>query len=234
METVVSLRDDTILQMQSLKILFMGPAGAGKGTQCARMADEYGLEHISTGDLIRTEIKSGSALGNKVKEIVESGNLVSDDIVNEIVKNKIQTTDKFLLDGYPRTLEQAKFLADITELDYIFNLSVPDRELIKRLSGRRMCTKTNDPNCKGNFHTEYKPPKVEGICDLCGSELYQRPDDNPDAIATRLSKYDFETGSPLSKFYQETGRLVEIDANKVPEQVFNDITSKLETKANAV
>lgn len=213
-------------EKNTLAILFLGPAGAGKGTQSSKLAEAYDISHLSTGDLIRSEIKSGSELGNKVKSIVEAGELVSDDIVNEIVKNKISSLDSFILDGYPRTLEQAKFLDSYKKLDYIFDLKAPREALIKRLSGRRMCTKENDPNCKGMFHVEYNPPKEDGTCDLCGSPLFQRKDDQPEVIERRLDSYEEETGKPLTEFYANDN-LIEINAMQAPDQVLKDIKDQL-------
>jgi adenylate kinase len=211
---------------KKMRILFLGPAGSGKGTQSARLAEKYQIQHISTGDLIRAEIKSGSELGNRVKAIVEAGQLVSDEIVNEIVKNKTSTLDNFILDGYPRTLEQAKFFSGFASFDYIFDLEVPKDFLIERLSGRRMCTKTKDPNCKGAFHIKFNPPANDGICDLCGSELYQRKDDSLETIQKRLNSYDDETGIPLNNFYRDQN-LIKIDGTQNPDKVFSDIEAAL-------
>lgn len=212
-----------------LRILFLGPAGAGKGTQSAKLAEEFKLPHISTGDLIRGEIKSGSDLGNKVKAIVEAGQLVSDDIVNDIVKSKVANLDRFILDGYPRTLEQAKFFNEFSQFDYTFDLQVAHDELLKRLTGRRMCSKTNDSNCKGTFHVVFNPPKEEAKCDLCGSDLYQRKDDTEEAIERRLSTYEAETGKPLTDYYSEKSkRFITIDAAQAPDKVYEAITKELE------
>ncbi len=210
--------------------MFLGPAGAGKGTQSQRLAEAHGILHLSTGDLIRAEIKSGSELGNRVKAIVESGDLVSDDIVNEIVKNKISNLDSFILDGYPRTLEQAKFLDSYTKLDYIFDLEAPRAELISRLTGRRLCNKTKDPNCKGSFHLSFNPPRQEGICDLCGSELYQRKDDSLEIIEKRLNGYEAETGKPLGDYYRAQN-YIRINAMRNPDEVYDELCGKLELGA---
>lgn len=212
--------------MSKCRILFLGPAGSGKGTQSARLAEKLGVEHISTGDLIRAEIKSGSELGNKVKAIVESGKLVSDDIVNEIVKSKVEKLDSFILDGYPRTLEQAKFFNSFSDFDFIFDLEVPKEVLVKRLSGRRMCTKTKDPSCKGMFHVEFTPPKQEGTCDLCGSALMQRKDDMPETIEARLNGYEAETGKPLNDFYANKN-LIKMDGTQDPDKVFAEIENHI-------
>lgn len=213
---------------QNKKILFLGPAGSGKGTQSARLAEKYNLAHISTGDLIRSEIKSGSDLGNKVKAIVESGQLVSDDIVNEIVKNKVQSLEGFILDGYPRTAEQAKFFDAVAKFDHVFDLDVPREILFQRLSGRRMCTKTNKPDCTAMFHMVFNPPKEEAKCDVCGSDLYQRKDDSQEAIEKRLAGYDKETGNPLKEFYGE--QITKINGNQHPDKVFLELDSKLATE----
>jgi adenylate kinase len=220
------MRYNNLPMAKNMRILFLGPAGSGKGTQSARLAEKYQLHHISTGDLIRAEIKSGSELGNRVKAIVEAGQLVSDEIVNEIVKNKIATLENFILDGYPRTLEQAKFFSSFANFDYIFDLEVPKSFLIDRLSGRRMCTKTQDPSCKGAFHIQFNPPARDGICDLCGSELYQRKDDSLETIEKRLNSYDAETGIPLNDFYKNQN-LIKIDGTQNPEKVFSDIEASL-------
>lgn len=210
------------------KILFLGPAGSGKGTQSTRLAEKYNLTHISTGDLIRSEIKSGSDLGNKVKSIVEAGQLVSDDIVNEIVKNNVGSLEGFILDGYPRTQDQAKFFDTVAKFDSIFDLEVPRELLFERLTGRRMCTKKNKADCTAVFHTMFNPPKKEGECDLCGSDLYQRKDDSKEAIEKRLASYDNETGNPLKAFY---GALVTtINGNQSADEVFAEIESKLMTQ----
>ncbi len=211
---------------QNIRILFLGPAGSGKGTQSAKLAEKYGIPHISTGDLIRSEIKSASDLGKKVKSIVEAGQLVSDDIVNEIVKSKLEKSDSFILDGYPRTLEQAKFFAEYSSFDFVFNLTVPREQLIRRLTGRRMCSKEQDPNCKGNYHVELNPPREEGICDLCSSSLYQRKDDQLESIERRLNGYEAETGKPLEEFY--SNQIQNFDASQSPEQVFQDLERALD------
>ncbi len=213
------------MNKENLKILFLGPAGSGKGTQSSRLAESFKLKHISTGDLIRGEIKSGSELGNKVKAIVEEGKLVSDDIVNEIVKSKLEGQDGFILDGYPRTLEQAKFFASYNNFDFIFDLEVAREQLVSRLTGRRMCSKENKSDCPGMFHVDFNPPKVEGVCDLCGSPLYQRKDDSDEAIAKRLDGYEAETGKPLNTYYAD--KVIKIDASQKPDEVFNFLTSKL-------
>ncbi len=212
--------------MVNKRILFLGPAGAGKGTQAQRLSEALGILHLSTGDLIRAEIASNSDLGQQVRSLVESGALVSDDIVNEIVRHRISSLDSFILDGYPRTLEQAQYLDSYSHLDYIFDLEVPRDELVLRLSGRRLCSKTLDPNCKGSFHISYKTPRVDGICDLCGSALYQRKDDMLDVISKRLDSYESETGKPLRDYYSQQN-LIKIQAIGNPDDIYQLILSTL-------
>lgn len=212
---------------EKLRILFLGPAGSGKGTQSAKLAEKFNLAHISTGDLIRGEIKSGSELGNKVKALVEAGGLVSDDIVNEIVKSKVASLDRFILDGYPRTLEQAKFFSEFAKFDFVFDLEVPRETLIERLTGRRMCTKTNKSDCTGMFHVVFNPPKEEGKCDICGSDLFQRKDDSLETIEKRLNGYEDETGKPLNEFYGD--QVIKIDGTQNPDQVLTSLEKHLET-----
>lgn len=210
--------------MNKLRILFLR-AGSGKGTQSARLAENFQISHISTGDLIRSEIKSGSPLGQKIKAIVESGNLVSDDIVNKIVKMKLENSNSFILDGYPRTLEQAKFFATFSDFDFIFDLQIAKEFLFERLSGRRVCSKEKDPNCTGNYHIKFKIPLQDNICDLCGSSIYQRKDDSEESINKRLDTYELETGKPLTDFY--ASKIIAINANRNPDEVFEDIIKRI-------
>lgn len=221
--------------MSKLKLLFLGPAGAGKGTQAAKLAEEFNFAHISTGDLIRSEIKSGSDLGNKVKEIVESGQLVSDDIVNEIVKasiGKLESSDYkgFILDGYPRTQGQAEFFDSYSAFDYVFNFEVERDTLFKRLTGRRICSRSNKKDCNGTFHLVFNPPKEDGICDICGSPLIQRKDDLPEAIEKRLDGYENETGKPLVNYYTGQNKLSTIDAAHAPDDVYSTLKTNLDAE----
>ena len=213
------------------KLLFLGAAGAGKGTQAAKLSEEFGITHISTGDIIRGAISSGSELGNKVKSIVESGQLVSDDIVNELVKEKVASLDSYILDGYPRTLEQAKFFDTYSKFDTVFNFIVPRDALFQRLTGRRICSKANKKDCAGTFHVTLNPPKEVMVCDLCGSPLIQRKDDQPEAINKRLDTYETETGKPLNDYYKSQGNLVNINADQVPEEVFSELKKCLKVSA---
>jgi len=207
----------------------MGPPGSGKGTQAKMLAERAGLTHLSTGDILREAISSGSELGSKAQDAVEGGKLVSDDVLYDIVEARLRElgSDKcFILDGFPRNLRQAEFLEAILPslgigIDATVLLDVPRESLLRRLSGRRVCSR-----CGKEYHLEFSPPKVEGVCDVCGQELYQREDDKPDKIEKRLRMYD-EATLPMVKFYRDRGLLVEIEAEGGMEDVLERILDSL-------
>jgi adenylate kinase len=177
-----------------------GAPGSGKGTYASRLQQKLGVETIATGDIFRELIKEDSELGRKVKGYVENGLLVPDEVVVEVLKQRLSKIPKgkgFILDGYPRTLEQAKALEAITEIDVILVLDVPDWIIIERLSSRRICR-----NCGTVYNIRFLKPKVEGVCDKCGGPLYQRSDDNPEVIKKRLQVYQ-EQSKPLLKYFEE-------------------------------
>lgn len=183
-----------------LKAIIFGAPGSGKGTYASRLQAKLGVEVIATGDIFRELLKEDSELGRKVKVYVEKGLLVPDEIVVEVLKQRLSKIPKgkgFILDGYPRTLEQAKILEDITKIDVILLLDVPDWIIIERLSSRRICR-----NCGTVYNVRFLKPKVEGICDKCGGSLYQRSDDNPEVIKKRLHVYQEQT-SPLLEYFKE-------------------------------
>ncbi|MCD6381521.1 MAG: adenylate kinase [Candidatus Aenigmarchaeota archaeon] len=189
-----------------MKLVLLGPPGSGKGTYSSRLAKELGIPHISTGDLLREEVSKGSELGKKAKEYMDKGELVPNEIVLEILKQRLQQPDcekGFILDGFPRNLEQAKILDEITEIDKVIYLDVPDEIIIERLSNRRICKK-----CGAIYNLKTMPPKVPGKCDICGGELYQREDDKPEVVKNRLVVYR-ENTTPLINYYKEKGILVE-------------------------
>lgn len=207
-----------------MKMVFLGPPGAGKGTIAVRAKEFYNIPHISTGDLFRNNIKNETELGLKVKEILASGGLVPDSVTIEMVKNRIAEPDcknGFILDGFPRTIPQADALAEMTELDAVVNFLVPKEEVVKRLSGRRMC-----PSTGKIYHIVFHPPKVEGKDDETGEDLIQRPDDKEDAIVHRLEVYTSQT-EPLIDYYRKKGLIKEIDASVKPDEVFERLKATL-------
>lgn len=210
--------------------ILLGPPGAGKGTQAKRIVEDFQLAHISTGDIFRSNIKNETELGKKVKDILARGELVSDELTNGLVFDRLQQddcTNGFLLDGYPRNLVQAKaldqWLADKgKELTNVVNIVVPKESLITRISGRRVC-----PNCGHSYHVVVEPTKVDGICDECGSNIIQRPDDNEETVKQRIEVYENQT-KPLIDYYENSKKLLSFDGDKGIDEVYLDIKSSLE------
>ncbi|WP_408955522.1 adenylate kinase [Natroniella sp. ANB-PHB2] len=211
-------------------LLLVGPPGAGKGTQAKRLAKAYSIPHIATGDIFREAIKNETPLGKKAKEYIDQGKLVPDEVTIGMVEERLSRDDcqkGFILDGFPRTVNQADALTNILEdleicLDIVFNINVSDQEVINRLSGRRVCSE-----CGASFHIEFSPPQETGVCDECDGGLYQRDDDNPETIKERLVVYSKQT-APLIDYYQERDLICVIDGEKNPEQVFVKIKEALE------
>ncbi len=212
-----------------MNIILLGPPGAGKGTQAKRISESYSLPHISTGDILRENISNNTALGIKAKSYMSRGELVPDELLITIIKERLGRKDcsgGFLLDGYPRTIPQADALQMILtesgrKLDVVLNIDVDDEELVRRLSGRRMC------KCGASYHVDFNPPEKEGICDSCKGKLYQREDDKPDAIRNRLVVYKKQT-QPLINYYAGKGLLRTIDGSRDISEIFNDIKKVLE------
>ncbi|MBQ9420141.1 MAG: adenylate kinase [Lachnospiraceae bacterium] len=212
-----------------MKIVMLGAPGAGKGTQALNIAKQYGIPHISTGDIFRANIKNQTELGMKAKEYMDKGALVPDEITIGMLLDRIAESDcknGFVLDGFPRTIPQAESLKAALQLqdakiDYAVDIEVPDEVITTRMSGRRACVK-----CGGTYHIVYNPPKKEGICDNCGSELVQRADDKPETVIERLKTYH-EMTQPLIDFYAKEGVLHTVDGTKAPAEVLKDILGVL-------
>ena len=215
-----------------MNIILMGPPGAGKGTQAANLVKEYGLTHIYTGDIFRKALKEQTKYGVIAKYFMQFGHLVPDDYTIQMVREYLQENEfpkGFILDGFPRTIIQARELESIAkefsfEIDAVINLDIELDRLVPRLSGRRTCKE-----CGASYHIEYNPPKVEGICDVCGGELYQRPDESEDAVKVRLDTYEKQT-SPLIDYYTMKGQITNINGDQSMEDVFKDIKASLEVK----
>ncbi|MFR0888220.1 adenylate kinase [Gallintestinimicrobium sp.] len=212
-----------------MKIIMLGAPGAGKGTQAKMIADKYGVPHISTGDIFRANIKNGTELGKEAKKYMDQGLLVPDELTVRILLDRVAQDDcknGYVLDGFPRTIPQAEVLdSELTKLgdhiDYAINVDVPDENIVKRMSGRRACL-----TCGATYHIEHVPPKKEGICDVCGSELVLRDDDKPETVKNRLNVYHEQT-QPLIDFYTEKGVLKTVDGTVPMEEVFAAITAIL-------
>ena len=208
-----------------MKIIMLGAPGAGKGTQAKMIAEKCGIPHISTGDIFRANIKNGTELGAKAKEYMDKGLLVPDELVCDLVVDRIQQADcekGYILDGFPRTIPQAEALeaalnAIEQKLDYAIDIDVPDENIINRMSGRRACV-----GCGATYHVVFNPTKVEGKCDVCGESLILRDDDKPETVKKRLDVYHTQT-QPLINFYSARKVLVEVDGTQSMDKVFEDI-----------
>ena len=208
-----------------MKIIMLGAPGAGKGTQAKMIAEKCGIPHISTGDIFRAIIKNGTELGAKAKEYMDKGLLVPDELVCDLVVDRIQQADcekGYILDGFPRTIPQAEALeaalnAIEQKLDYAIDIDVPDENIINRMSGRRACV-----GCGATYHVVFNPTKVEGKCDVCGESLILRDDDKPETVKKRLDVYHTQT-QPLIDFYSARKVLVEVDGTQSMDKVFEDI-----------
>jgi adenylate kinase len=212
-----------------MNVIFMGPPGAGKGTQAARIVAELGIPHISTGDAFRLAMKQETPLGLKAKSYVDQGLLVPDDVTNGIVRDRLQQADcanGFLLDGFPRTIAQAEALDEMLgsmnrTIDHVINLKVDRSLLLARLSGRRICK-----SCGATYHILFNPPSQENVCDQCSGELYQRADDSEEKVGTRLDEYANKT-APLLTYYKNKNLLREVDGEKEIDEVTSAILNLL-------
>lgn len=210
-----------------MNFIFLGPPGAGKGTLASQVAEEYKIPQISTGDIFRENIKNQTELGKKVKAIMDAGGLVSDEVVLEIVDDRLKKDDckdGFILDGFPRTIPQAEAFEKLGIPVQVVNFEVDNQLIIDRLSNRRVCK-----SCKANFNVKFMPPKVEGVCDKCGGELFTRDDDKLESITHRLEVYRKET-EPLIEFYRSRGKMTDINSARDSAEVLVDF-KKLFPKA---
>ena len=212
-----------------MRIILLGPPGAGKGTQAAGIVEKYNIPHISTGDIFRKNIKEGTELGKKAKGFIDQGLLVPDELTVGLVTDRISQPDcekGFMLDGFPRNVAQAqhldKYLKEVgISLDKVVNIEVDKDILVGRAVGRRICK-----SCGATYHVEFNPPKADGICDVCGGELYQRADDNEETVSKRIQVYLDET-KPLVDYYSKEGIIANINGEQSIDKVFADIVDAL-------
>ncbi|MGN0318480.1 MAG: adenylate kinase [Lachnospira sp.] len=212
-----------------MKIIMLGAPGAGKGTQAKRIAAEYKIPHISTGDIFRANIKNNTELGQKAKTYMDKGELVPDELVVDLIMDRFKEADcanGYVLDGFPRTIPQAEALdkalkANGESVDFAVNVEVPDDNIINRMSGRRACV-----GCGATYHIQFNPTKVEGVCDTCGEKLILRDDDKPETVKNRLSVYHEQT-QPLIDYYSSKGVLAEVDGTLSMDEVFAAIVNIL-------
>lgn len=213
-----------------MRLILLGPPGAGKGTQAANLVKKYNIEHISTGDIFRANIKNETPLGKKVKEYLNQGALVPDELTIDLVWDRLDQEDckdGFLLDGFPRTIKQAEALEEGLEkrglsLDRVINIDVDKNDLVKRLAGRRVCL-----SCGASYHVENNPPSKEGICDKCGKDVIQRDDDKEETVLNRINVYEDQT-QPLIDFYTKKDLLFSADGTLSIPQVFEEIEKELD------
>ncbi len=203
-------------------LVFLGPPGAGKGTQAKLLSQRKGFLHLSTGDLLREAVKRQTPLGIKAKEYMDRGELVPDSLIIQLIEDTMPQNGKVILDGFPRTVNQALALEEMLKakgkkLSKVFFFDVPDEVIIDRLSGRRVCSK-----CSAVYHVKYSPSKVDGVCDLCGGALVQREDDREEVVRNRLKVYRKQT-QPLIEFYQDRGIVYRLDAGKGVEELFKEV-----------
>jgi len=213
----------------SPNVLILGAPGAGKGTQSDNIVSEYGVDHVTTGDALRANKEMDiSHLGLEYDtpgEYMDKGELVPDEVVNEIVETALDEADGYVLDGYPRNIEQAEHLSAMTDLDVVLYLDVDEDVLVERLTGRRVCEE-----CGATFHVDFDPPEEEGVCDECGGDLYQREDDTEETARERIRVYEDNT-APVVEFYDDRGELARVDGEQTPDEVWDDLHDAIESHA---
>ena len=209
-----------------MRVVFLGPPGSGKGTQAQILAQKLGIPQVSTGDLLREAVSDNTPTGRKAKVYMDKGELVPDSIVIDLVRERIKDEHQFILDGFPRNVQQTERLDELLSqmqlpLNSVMNIEVPLPKLVERLSGRLTCSQ-----CNAIFHVQYNPPKKEGICDVCGGQLYQRSDDTEAAITQRFETYKKQT-EPVITHYKEKGTLINVDGTRTIEEISRDIEEKM-------
>lgn len=205
-----------------MKLIFLGPPGAGKGTQAEKISEHYGIAHISTGDMLRKEMREGTELGKAAKGFIDKGELVPDEVIIGMVENRIKAADcekGYLFDGFPRTIAQADALLSISDIDMVINIDVPAERLVERIGGRRMCA-----GCGTGYHVS---TYHKDTCEKCGAELFIRDDDKPETVLNRITVYERQT-QPLIDYYDAKGMLRTVDGDRTPEAVRNDILALTE------
>jgi adenylate kinase len=213
---------NVILAPMRFRIILLGPPGSGKGTQAEKLNDDLGLIRLSTGDMLREAVRDKTELGIMAKEYMDRGDLVPDDVVIGLVKEKVSSLKEgFVLDGFPRTVQQADALSEFVDIDHVVNLDVDDEELVSRMSNRRSC-----PECNVVYHLIHKPPMKDGLCDKCGSALYHRSDDTEETVRARLKVYRDNT-YPLIEYYTRKGKLVNVDGKGDINQIYRAIEESL-------
>lgn len=222
----ILLKAFNLMMVNDMNIIMMGPPGAGKGTYSSRLSEEHGIPHIETGDIFRNEVEEGSELGKEIEGYMEKGDLVPDETVNDVVEKRLSKADcddGYILDGYPRTMDQAKALLDFASIDLVLNIDVSKKVIVNRLSNRRICSE-----CGEIYNLESLTPEEEGICDECGGELYQRDDDKPEVIENRLDEYESKS-KPILEFYEDKVDLVNVvfDGETSVEDAIDKIKSKV-------
>lgn len=207
-----------------MKLILLGAPGAGKGTQAKWISEEYGIPHISTGDILRKNVAEGTELGKEAKKYMDEGKLVPDDVVIKMMEERLREEDckkGFILDGFPRTIYQADELSKITDIDAVLSIDVPFSKLIERITGRRSC-----PKCGAVYHIKYNPPEKDGICDVCGTPLIQRDDDREETVKKRLRTYEEQT-EPLIDYYRKKGKLITVEGQEDVEDTIRLVKEAL-------
>ncbi|MFB6291037.1 MAG: adenylate kinase [Candidatus Bipolaricaulia bacterium] len=209
------------MEVNHKNVVLLGGPGAGKGTQAEKLIEKRNMEHLATGDILREEVDKGTELGFEAKEYMDKGELVPDELVVDMVQKRLTRDKGYLFDGFPRTIDQAKALDEVIELDVVVYIKIDQSESVRRLSARRVCS-----NCGRIYNTLFKPPEQDGVCDECGGDLYQRDDDKSEVIRDRFETFLDQT-APLIDYYRDKGLLKEVNGEQAPEEVHGEIEDAL-------